>query len=129
MILDEVISLYDATEHFLSLSGQAARVIAENRRILRPHWQMFHERRDALIKKYADETGAVKQGSPNWEKFIADFQDLLTWDVDIEIKKLPPDTTMDVFDCPGATVKDLDTAMEYFVDAEEKKNTDADAEK
>ena len=128
MILDEVISLYDATEHFLSLSGQAARVIAENRRILRPHWQMFHERWDALIKKYADETGAVKQTSPNWKDFIADLQDLLTWDVDVEIKKLPSGTAMDVFDCHEATVKDLDLAMEYFVDAEEKK-ADADTEK
>ena len=128
MILDEVISLYDATEHFLSLSGRAARVIAENRRILRPHWQMFHERRDALIKKYADETGAVKQGAPNWKDFIADMNDLLSWEIDVNIKKLPADTTMDAFDFPGATVKDLDLAMEYFVDAEEKK-ADGDTEK
>ena len=66
MILSEVQELYDVTEHLLSLSGPAARTIAENRRILRPHVQMFSERRDALITKYADESGAVKQGSENY---------------------------------------------------------------
>ena len=88
MILSEVQELYAVTEHLLSLSGPAARTIAENRRILRPHVQMFSERRDALIKKYADESGAVKQGSKNWDKFIKDFTDLLNWDIAISLKKL-----------------------------------------
>lgn len=117
MILSEVQELYDVTEHLLSLSGPAARTIAENRRILRPHVQMFSERRDALIKKYADESGAVKQGSKNWDKFVKDFTDLLNWDVDVALKKLPADTDIDAFSCDTATVRDLDLAMEFFVEA------------
>ena len=128
MILSEVEALYETTDHFLSLSGPAARIIAENRRILRPHMQMFEERKNALVKKYADKTGAVKPGEGRWSEFFSEFQDLLKWDVDVEIKKLPHDTAIDTFDCPEATVRDLDLAMEYFVNAEEKK-ADDDAEK
>ena len=129
MILSVIQDLYNVTEHLLSLSGPAARTIAENRRILRPHVQMFSERRDALITKYADESGAVKQGSENWDKFIKDFTDLLNWDVDVALKKLPADTGIDAFSCDTATVRDLDLAMEFFVEAPEdvQKETATDA--
>jgi len=129
MILSVIQDLYNVTEHLLSLSGPAARTIAENRRILRPHVQMFSERRDALITKYADESGAVKQWSENWDKFLKDFTDLLNWDVDVVLKKLPADTDIDAFSCDTATVRDLDLAMEFFVEASEdvQKETATDA--
>ena len=54
----------------------------------------------------------------------------MNWDVDVVLKKLPADTEMDSFSCDTATVRDLDLAMEFFVEAPEdvQKETATDAD-
>lgn len=67
--------------------------IVQNKKLVKDALVAFEEMRNAIVKKYADENGEVKEDNPNYAKCFEEVNTLATQECDeINFKKIKLET-------------------------------------